>query len=244
MKLSLIRSLLFTDPVIILLTLVLGIWSLCISYFDPSGNRQHEIARIWAWLILKVSRVSITVAGIEKLDLARNYVFVSNHLSYMDTPALVGSLPFQFRFFAKLGLFQIPIMGGHLRRSGHFPVVKDNPRASLRSLNDGAKYMRDRGASVMLFPEGGRSTDGKVQPFKDGAAFIAIKMGVPVVPIAIVGTREVLPSGSGVIMPGTVELRISDPISTESLTIKDREKLTNQLRERIVALLEGSAVRV
>src|SRR5206468_1206186 len=100
----------------------------------------------------------------------------------IDTPAVLGYIPLQFRFFAKKGLFRIPLLGGHLRRAGHFPVVRENPRASLKSLSEGARLVRERNLSVLFFPEGGR-TDGEMREFKEGAAYLAIKAGVPAVPI-------------------------------------------------------------
>jgi 1-acyl-sn-glycerol-3-phosphate acyltransferase len=160
----------------------------------------------------------------------------------MDIPVLLAHLPLQFRFFAKKGLFLIPIMGTHLRRAGHLPVVKGDPRASLRSMSDGAKLIRERGLSVLLFPEGGRSTDS-LQDFKEGAAYVAIKAGVPVIPIAMTGTREVLPMGSMQIMSGIVELKIGDPISIENLTLKDRLPLTGMLRDKVAGLLASSAAK-
>src|SRR5262249_30024770 len=167
------------------------------------------------------------------------YVFVANHRSLMDTPVVLAHIPVQFRFLAKKGLFLIPILGTHLRRAGHLPVVKDDPRASLKSMSDAARIIRERGLSVLLFPEGGRS-HGKLQEFKEGAAYIAIKAGVPAVPVAMTGTRQVLPMGSMQIMSGIVGLRIGDPIPTANLTLKDRSSLTLTLRERVAELLGES----
>jgi 1-acyl-sn-glycerol-3-phosphate acyltransferase len=238
MSLSYIRSLLITDPIIILATILMGSVSLLVSLFDSQGRVQHQISRIWSRMLLLVSGVKMRVGGLEKIDPHGAYVFVANHRSLMDTPVVLAHIPLQFRFFAKKGLFLIPILGTHLRRAGHLPVVKDDPRASLKSMSDAAKIIRERGISVLLFPEGGRSADNNLRNFKEGAAYVAIKAGVPAVPIAMTGTREVLPMGSMQIMSGIVELRIGDPIPTANLTIKDRALLTQTLRERIAELLE------
>ena len=240
MSLSYIRSLLITDPIIIIATIILGIISLTTSLFDKDGVRQHRISRIWSRLLLAVSGVKMRIEGLEKIDPAGSYVFVANHRSLMDIPVLLAHLPLQFRFFAKKGLFLIPIMGTHLRRAGHLPVVKGDPRASLKSMSDAARLIRERGLSVLLFPEGGRSTD-RLQEFKEGAAYVAIKAGVPVIPIAMTGTREVLPMGSMQIMSGIVELKIGDPISIENLTLKDRMVFTGILRDKVASLLGESA---
>jgi len=234
-----IRSLLFTDPIIVLCTAVMGTISLSVSLFEKTGRVQHRIARAWSHMLLKVSGVRVVVEGLEKIDPQGSYVIVSNHASYMDTPVALAFIPVQFRFFAKKGLFHIPLLGTHLKRAGHLPVVRDDPRASLKSMSDGAKIIRERGISVLLFPEGGRTRDGYLQPFKEGSAYVAIKAGVPAVPVAMSGTRRVLPMGSLRILRGVVHMRIGDPIATENLTVKDRAALTMQIRERIVEMLGG-----
>jgi 1-acyl-sn-glycerol-3-phosphate acyltransferase len=240
MSLAYIRSLLITDPIIILATIIMGTISLLVSMFDSQGTVQHRISRVWSRMLLAVSGVSMRVKGLEKIDSQGAYVFVANHRSLMDTPVVLAHIPLQFRFLAKKGLFLIPILGTHLRRAGHLPVVKGDPRASLKSMSDAAKIIRERGVSVLLFPEGGRSADDTLQEFREGAAYIAIKAGVPAVPIAMTGTREVLKMGSMQIMSGPVELRIGDPIPTANLTLRDRTILIQTLREKVTELLLDS----
>jgi 1-acyl-sn-glycerol-3-phosphate acyltransferase len=241
MSLSYIRSLLITDPIIILATIVMGSISLLTSLFDSAGRAQHQISRIWSRMLLAVSGVKMRIEGLEKIDPGATYVFVANHRSFMDIPVLLAHLPLQFRFLAKKGLFLIPFLGTHLRRAGHLPVVKDNPRASLKSMSDAVRLLRERGMSVMLFPEGGRSKDGELQEFIEGAAYIAVKSGVPIIPLAMTGTREVLPMGSLQIMSGIVELRIGDPIPTANLTMKDRATLTQTMHDRVADLLRSAS---
>jgi 1-acyl-sn-glycerol-3-phosphate acyltransferase len=241
MSLSYIRSLLITDPIIILATIIMGSISLLTSLFDSDGRIQHQISRVWSRMLLTVSGVKMQVEGLEKIDPGATYVFVANHRSFMDIPVLLAYLPLQFRFPAKKGLFLIPFLGTHLRRAGHLPVVKDNPRASLKSMTDAARILREHGMSVMLFPEGGRSKDGLLQDFIEGAAYIAVKAGVPVIPIAMTGTREVLPMGSLQIMSGIVELRIGDPIPTANITMKNRADLTQMMHDRVADLLRSAS---
>src|SRR5258708_23473098 len=240
MSLSYIRSLLITDPIIILATILMGSVSLLAWVFESGGGVQLQICRVWSRMLLAVSGVKMRIRGLEKIDPAGAYVFVANHRSLMDTPVVLAHIPLQFRFLAKKGLFLIPILGTHLRRAGHLPVVRGDPRASPRSMSDAAKIIRARGVSVLLFPEGGRSRNDKLQEFKEGAAYIAIKAGVPAVPIVMTGTREVLPMGSMQIMSGIVALRIGDPILTAALSLKDRTDLTRTLREKVVELLADS----
>jgi 1-acyl-sn-glycerol-3-phosphate acyltransferase len=240
MSLSYIRSLLITDPIIIVATIIMGTISLIVSLFESAGRLQHQISQVWSRMLLKVSGVKMRIEGREKIDPAGVYVFVANHRSLMDTPVVLAHIPLQFRFLAKKGLFLIPILGTHLRRAGHLPVVKDNPRASLKSMNDAVRIIRERGMSVLVFSEGGRGTD-QLQDFKEGAAYIAIKAGVPAVPVAMTGTREVLPMGSMQIMSGVVELIFGEPIPTANLTLKNRTELTILLREKVAGLIGESA---
>ena len=227
-----IRAILFSAPLIVLLTIAMASISLLTSFKDRSGTTQHKIARAWSRMLLALGFIRVRVVGLEKLDLKRSYVLVSNHASYMDTPTVLSSIPLDFRFFAKKGLFSIPFLGWHLERAGHLPVAKDDPRAQLKSLTEGAKLIQKRGISVLLFPEGGRS-ETQLRPFKEGAAYLAIKSGVPAVPIGLVDTRKALPMHSGVIRACTVELHIGEPIETAQMKPIDRGPLERSaLRSR------------
>jgi len=237
---SLLRSALVSIPLIIVSTIVMDLISMAISFFDRSGNLPHRVARAWGKILLAVSFIRVRTEGSEKLDPNANYVFVSNHASYMDIPALLSTLKHQFRFFAKKGLYRIPFLGWHLRWAGHLPVDRSNARASLKSMSEGARIIAQRHISVVLFPEGGRSPRG-LRDFKEGAAYIAIKAGVPVVPVAIAGLRELLPMGSGHIRSGSVTVRIADPIPTAGLKLDARAELTARLHDEIAAMLKGSA---
>jgi 1-acyl-sn-glycerol-3-phosphate acyltransferase len=233
---SLLRSLFFSTPLIVLSTIVLGTVSLMASFFDSSGDTQHAVARVWGRVLLAAGFVRVRAEGLEKLDPRTPYVFVANHSSYMDIPAILARLPHQFRFFAKKGLFQVPFLGWHLRRAGHLEVDRSSARASLKTMSEGARMVRERGVSVLLFPEGGRSRGG-LREFKEGAAYIAIKAGVPAVPIALVGMRRILPMGSIHIRAGRAVLRVGDPISTQGMTLADRAALNQRLYEEIARLL-------
>jgi 1-acyl-sn-glycerol-3-phosphate acyltransferase len=235
---SFLRSVLFTTPLIVLSTIVMDLISMVCSFFDRSGNSAHRVARFWGRTLMAVSFIRVRVEGLEKLDPAANYVFVANHSSFMDIPAVLSRLPYQFRFFAKTGLYQIPFLGWHLRWAGHLPVDRSNARASLKSMSEAARRVAERHVSMLLFPEGGRShPEQGLREFKEGAVYIAIKAAVPVVPMALVGLRDLLPMGSGHIRSGTVTLRIGDPIATTGLRISDREELTARLHREVSAML-------
>lgn len=230
----LIRALL-----VALSTIFWGSLSLMLSFFDDTGRKQIEMARRWARSLLTIGGVKVRVEGLERIAPDGSYVIASNHLSYMDTPVVLANIPVQFRFLAKRGLFQIPFLGTHLARAGHIPVPREDPRAAVKTMSTAAEVIRSRGISMLVFPEGGRSRDGTMMPFKEGAAYIAIKAGVPIVPVTLIGTREVLPFGAGRIRPGKVELRIGEPIATGALSLKDRGAVTEEIRRRIVEMKGG-----
>ncbi|MGA2132757.1 MAG: lysophospholipid acyltransferase family protein [Bryobacteraceae bacterium] len=236
MILSRLRAYCLIDPLIILSTVILGTLSLMASVFDKSGRTQHALARTWGRVLLAVSGVRVRVEGLENLPEGPS-VLVANHRSYMDIPVLLAHIPLQIRFFAKQGLFRIPLLGGHLRRAGHLPVARDNPRASLKSLSEAAKLVRERGLSVVIFPEGGRAP-GKLREFKEGATYLAIKAGVPAVPVGLIGTRQVLPMESMHVRPYAVTLRIGEPIPTNGLKLDERGGLNDTLRNKVAELIE------
>jgi 1-acyl-sn-glycerol-3-phosphate acyltransferase len=231
-----------TAPLIVLATAAFGLVSLIISLFEASGRGQIAMARAWARCLLWGSGVNVKVEGLEKIAAEGSYVFVSNHLSYMDTPVVLANIPVQFRFLAKSGLFKIPLLGTHLARAGHISVPRDDARAAVKTMTTAAQVIRERGISLLIFPEGGRSPTGELASFKEGAAYIAIRAGVPLVPIALQGTREVLPFGSGHVRAGSVTMRIGEPVPTDQIQLRDRGRITAELRDRIVSMLDEQPI--
>jgi len=223
-------------PLIILATALMGSISLVTAFWDTEGRQQLAVARVWARMLLWIAGARVTVIGAAKLDPKGSYVVCPNHVSYMDTPVLLAHVLVNFRFLAKQELFKIPFIGGHLRRAGNISVPLDEPRAALKVLSAAGKAMKERSLSMLVFPEGGRSENGELQTFKDGAAYLAIKGAVPVVPVAIIGIRDILPMHSSHIRPGRVTLRVGDPIPTEGLTSHHREQLTQQILDAIIAM--------
>jgi 1-acyl-sn-glycerol-3-phosphate acyltransferase len=228
-----LRGILIADPAIVLATIIFGSISLIVSFFDRTGSMQAAVARAWARVLLGVSAVRVHVEGLEHIDRAGSYVFIANHLSYMDTPVALANIPVQFRFLAKRGLFKIPFLGNHLSRAGHVPVPRMDPRAAVKTMSLAAEIIQQKKISLLIFPEGGRSRDGSLGPFREGGVYIALKAGVPIVPLAIIGTRDVLPFGASIVMPGNVTLRILPPIHTTGRSLREREALTREVRERI-----------
>jgi 1-acyl-sn-glycerol-3-phosphate acyltransferase len=230
--LSYLRSLAVTIPLVYLATIFWGSLSLLVSLVDSNGRAQHACARWWARTLLALARVQVTVRGAERIDRRHTYVFAANHQSYMDIPLLFGYLPVNFRIMAKSSLFHLPFLGWHLRRSGHFSIERANPQQAARSLLGAARRVRE-GTSVFIFPEGGRSLDGRLAEFKAGTFLLAIKAGVPVVPLTVNGTRGVLRVNSWHIRPGQVELIIHSPILTEGKHSNSADQLSAEVRVAI-----------
>jgi 1-acyl-sn-glycerol-3-phosphate acyltransferase len=186
-------------------------------------------------MVLGICRVKVDVVGAANLDPSREYVFCSNHFSLIDTPVVFGCMPREFRILARHGLWKIPFLGWHLNRAGHLPVHRENPRVAARNIQQAAEKVR-AGYSVFLFPEGGRTREDRMRPFKPGAGYIAIRAGAAVVPMAIVGTRAILPPNSLNLRPGRAELRIGRPIPADGLEQRDAKELMARVRETILDL--------
>ncbi|MFN0103053.1 MAG: lysophospholipid acyltransferase family protein [Bryobacteraceae bacterium] len=236
MSFALLRTLLWTDPLIVLATALMGVVNLFVSLSDDGGDRQFEMARIWSKMLIRIMGMRVEITGLENLEPGQHYIFAGNHRSYSDTPALLATLPRNFRFMAKEGLFKIPLLGHHLQLAGHIPVSLVNARQALMSLHRAAEMIRKRPVSVLIFPEGGR-TEGALEPFKEGAAIIGIKSGVPIVPFGLTGTRSVLPMHGIAIRGGAVKVHLGKPIPTEGMIFKHKTELTLRIRNEVAALL-------
>lgn len=226
-------------PLIALATAFFGSISLIAGLWDKSGRQQHFIARTWARVLLRIALSPVTVEGLDKLQPLRREgsrrplaVYASNHLSYYDTPMLFAKLPFQFRILAKASLWKLPFIGWYLNRSGQVPIDQSSARAGVTSLGRGVKTLQS-GLPLMLFPEGGRSAAGELKSMVAGAAWMAIKAQVPLVPITLIGTYELLPIHTYALRPRPLKLIIGDPLPTTGLTTRDADALTARLRSVI-----------
>jgi 1-acyl-sn-glycerol-3-phosphate acyltransferase len=222
-------------PLFFSATASFGSLSLAASLTEKDGRRQHRIARTWARTSLAIAGSPIHVTGMDVIHQHPVAVYASNHLSYMDTPALFAALPFQFRILARSDLWKLPFIGWHLNRSGQIPVAVENPRASIASLNHGVRALK-AGMPLVVFPEGGRSLTGELGPFMSGPAFMAIRAGVPLIPMALVGTYELLPMHTRHFSPRRLELRVGTPLSTAGRKTREAATLTEELRQAIETL--------
>ncbi len=229
------RSNLVQAPLFALATASMGCLSLVCSMWDKSGRQQHSLARSWAHLLLRIGASPVSLLHGEEIANLGPAVYAVNHLSYMDTPAIYSCLPFQFRILARHDLFKIPFVGWHLRRSGQIPVDSSSLRSQVASLNRGVAALK-AGMPLVVFPEGGRSDTGKLRSFMSGPAWMAIRAQVPIVPMALVGTRELLPMHVYHLLPRPLLLVAGEPIPTAGMTSKEVDALTQRVYEAIAAM--------
>jgi 1-acyl-sn-glycerol-3-phosphate acyltransferase len=223
------------DPIIISYTGIMSCVSVLGSVFDGTGHWQHGCARHWARFILRISKARVTVNGLENVPLDRPCLFASTHQSFFDIWVLLAHLPIQFRFAAKESLFRVPFLGWHLRRSGNIPVHRGNPRKALRSIRDAARRIA-AGVPVLVFPEGERSSDGTLQPFKNGLFLLATYAGCPVVPIAIQDSRYRLPKHSMRIQPGPLTMTVLPPVEVTGFDARNIAELSDRVRTAMLTV--------
>jgi 1-acyl-sn-glycerol-3-phosphate acyltransferase len=229
------RTNLLQAPLFFLYTGICGSMSLVASLWDKSGRLQHRIAQAWAKGCVRISGARLKVHCAENLRKYPVAVYAANHTSYMDTPVIFSTLPFQFRILAKKELWTMPFIGWHLNRSGQIPVDTVSPNATVSSLGAAVRALRN-GMPLFVFPEGSRTPDGAMQPFLAGAAFLAIRAQVPLVPIALSGVYDLLPMHTRHFYPVDITLSVGEPISTAGLTIRQTDELNARLRLAIEQL--------
>jgi 1-acyl-sn-glycerol-3-phosphate acyltransferase len=225
-------------PVLTLATAVCASASLVISLIDKSGRVQHRIARFWAKVCVRISSCRLAIRGEQNLRKHKVAVYASNHTSYMDTPVIFAALPFQFRILARKPLWRIPFIGWYLDRSGQIPIDTTNPHATLSSLGAGVKALR-AGMPLFVFPEGGRTKDGELQRFLSGAAYLAIRAQVPLIPVALSGVYDLLPIHTHHFYPVELTVSVGEPIETTGMSLRQAEQLTETLRAAIQELLRA-----
>jgi 1-acyl-sn-glycerol-3-phosphate acyltransferase len=232
---SRLRSYFIFDPLIWAYTLVLGTISLGCSLFDRNGRMQHNLARLWSWLIMKTIVSPVTVTGMERVVGSAPRVYAVTHASALDIPILYVNLPFRFRIVFKSELLSYPFVGWHLRRSGQICINQQNPSASIGAIKSALKSLRSA-MPLVIFPEGGRSPNGEIMPFLPGAFFLAIKAQADIVPVALVGTFDLLPMNTYHIKSRPLEMRVGEPISTAGLTLRDMDAVSAKVKAAIEGL--------
>ena len=214
---------------VVVTTAILGIVAIITSFFTRTGDPVHLVARIWARSILTISRVPVRVSGLSNIEAGNSYIYMANHQSNFDIPVLLGYLPVQFRWLAKAELFKIPVFGRAMLGAGYVKIDRFNQESAFRSIDEAAQRMKD-GVSVMIFPEGTRSLDGSIRPFKKGGFVMAVDSGVPIVPVILKGTRSIMAKSSLRIHHGAVEMQIAKPINTAAYSRETKEDLMDKVK--------------
>lgn len=208
------------------------------TLIDPSGRAYHRFALLWSRYGLRIAGVKLEVEGAELIPRDRPFILMGNHQSNFDILALFQAVPVRFNWLAKEELFKVPFFGPSIKSAGYIPINRGDGRDALKSLDRAAKLI-SAGTSVAIFPEGTRSTDGHLLPFKRGGFILAAKAGVPVIPFTIVGSRSVNPPDNFLFLrPGTIRIRFSPPIPTGERGAKQQATLMEQVREAIASKLE------
>ena len=242
---SRLRSYFILNPLIWAYTIFLGTVSLLCSFFDRNGRMQHRLAVAWSWLIMKTILSPVTVVGnsgavAPEMNGGKPRVYAVTHASALDIPILYVELPFQFRIIFKSELLAYPFVGWHLKRSGQVCINQQNPAASIGAVKSALRSLRS-GTPLVIFPEGGRTRDGKLQPFLPGAFFLAIKAQADIVPIALVDTFDLLPMNTYHIKCQPLEMRVGEVIPTAGMGMADMDALTAKVKAAIEGM-HGAAV--
>jgi 1-acyl-sn-glycerol-3-phosphate acyltransferase len=232
---------LLSSIVFVLLTILGSLLAIPSGVIDRTGDLVLKLARWWSRGVLGSAGVRLRVRSRTTFDPKRSYVVMPNHLSTVDIWAIFIAVPVPLRFIAKKQLGQIPLFGWAMRAGRFIFIDRQNAVSARRTIDQAADRIR-KGCSVVIFPEGTRSRDGQLGPFKKGGFHLAINSGAEVVPVAIRGTREVMPRGAALIRRGVVDIEIGEPISTAGLGPNDRQALLEQVRARLAEMLaEGPA---
>jgi 1-acyl-sn-glycerol-3-phosphate acyltransferase len=228
----------FRSVLMLLHTMLWTIIGVTVMILDPTAHLYMYLARVgWAPQVLWLGGVELTVKGLENLERDRPHILVANHASQLDIPLLFAALPIPIRFLAKRSLFYIPIFGWSLALARFVPVDRGSSRKARRSIDRAARRVR-RGRSLVIFPEGTRSADGAIKKFKSGAFVMGVKSGVPILPLAIRGSFEVVPKSTLAVTPGPIELVIGEPIPTDGLAMEDKEPLRKRTEAVVRQMFE------
>ena len=222
----------------IAVTAIYSLYAVLVAFFSPKEEKIHQIARNWARLLLKISGAHVHVFGRENVLTSRPQIFMANHQSGFDIFALLAHIPGEFRWIAKGELFRIPVFGRAMRAAGYIPIDRENHDRAMNSLAEAVVKIHEN-RSVMSFPEGTRSSDGTIGPFKSGMFLLAIRANVPIVPVTIIGANQIWPKGSLKITPGEMTIVISEPVDVSHCTAEKHGELIGQVRGIIVEHYEG-----
>ena len=200
--------------------------------FDSSNNLSHRVSSLWGRLLCTLNGIQVDIEGLEHINRDQAQIFVANHQGYFDIFALSGFLPVQIRWVAKSSLFKIPFVGWSIAASGYIPVDRGSRKKSYQAFLATIETLK-AGNSIVIFPEGTRSEDGTIGPFKKGSLLLSVRSGASLVPVTLLGTGNIIRKGSGIIRPGRIQIIISPPLSSQTVKEDKEENVLRNLREII-----------
>lgn len=215
------------------ITAFFSFWAVIFSFFANAENNVHKVANLWGQVMLFICATKVEVIGGKNILRGKPQVLMANHQSDFDILITLAHVPGQFRWIAKKELFTIPIFGRAMRGAGYIEIDRQNHEKAIQSLDLAALRIR-QGKSVMTFPEGTRSRNGEIKAFKQGTFYLAIQSGVPIVPISIIGSGEIMPKRSLKVKPGKIKLVIDKPIDTKDYSLENRQELIDRVRQVII----------
>lgn len=217
----------------VVITAFMSFWSVVFSVFPDADNKIHKVASLWARILLLLCNTRVNIIGRENILRSGPQIFMANHQSDFDILISLASIPVQFRWIAKKELFAIPVFGAAMRSAGYIEIDRINHEKAMQSLEEAALKIR-AGQSIMTFPEGTRSRDGEIKPFKQGAFHLAIKSGVPIVPVSIIGSARIMPKRSLKVTPGRIKMVIGKPVDVTGFNVEKRHQLIETVRNEII----------
>lgn len=215
------------------ITAFISFWSVVFSVFPAADNKIHKVASLWAKILLLICNTKVKVIGEKNLLRGKPQILMANHQSDFDILISLAHIPIQFRWIAKKELFAIPVFGAAMRNAGYIEIDRSNHEKAMQSIDEAVLRIRS-GKSIMTFPEGTRSRDGEIKAFKQGAFHLAIKSGVPIVPVSIIGSGQIMPKRSLRIKPGLIKMVIGKPIEVTNFDIEKRHELIGIVRNEII----------
>ena len=227
---------LWTGLVVVVVTVPLALATLAVAAVRSNARLIDGITRLWARLIVNAAGIDLRSEGTETIDRQQRYILIANHSSYFDIPCIFAAIPQPIRFMAKVSLFKIPIFGWAIGRAGFIPIDRKNRRTAVKSFELAVERIR-KGNTVVVFPEEGRSRQRAMRPFQRGGFLLALRSGLPILPVAIVGTFDVFRAGAKRVTPGPVTVKVGRPIPTEGLTVRQKDRLLKESRAQILSML-------
>ena len=220
----------------VMVTIPLALATLAVAAVRSNAHAIDHITRLWARLIVNAAGIDLRAEGTETIDRKQRYIIIANHYSYFDIPCIFAAIPQPIRFMAKISLFKIPIFGWAIGRAGFIPIDRKNRRTAVKSFELAVQRIR-KGNTVVVFPEEGRSRERTMRQFQRGGFLLALRSGLPILPVAIVGTYDVFSAHAKRVTPGPVTVKVGTPIPTEGLTVREKDRLLTESREQILAML-------